>query len=428
MKIIQFVLGLLAIFSPAGSAQQNHIVIENAHVRYCVSAVGRNLAFVDCASGIDYLKRDTPSACALVRCNGVDYPATSTVLANGLLTIEFNRVNVKAVLRVEPLDLYIRFAVESVSGDNIESLVFLNIPLTLQGRPDESFGSCALSLNLITRVNQLPALQTSLQASCYDKFGMEGAKVAIVAMPMMNMLTALKQVLTDADEMPHCTVAGPWANDVPFNHGSYLFNFGSLTESNVDEWIAMAKNLGVTQIDHHGGRSFFRFGDFVLNQRKWPKGWDTYRSIVKRLHDAGIGSIFHTYAFFIDKQSKYVTPVPDKRLDAFRTFTLTEAIDPNAAEITANESTLGMSTVTGFFEHNSVILHIGDELISFGAVSQEPPWRFMNIRRGAFGTKTAAHKKGAKARHLKECFGLLVPDPESSLLAEIARNHADIVS
>ena len=27
----------------------------------------------------------------------------------------------------------------------------------------------------------------------------------------------------------------------------------------------------------------------------------------------------------------------------------------------------GMSTVTGFFEHNSVILHIGDELITFGA-------------------------------------------------------------
>ena len=140
-----------------------------------------------------------------------------------------------------------------MSGDNIESIVFLNVPLTLQGRPAEPFGACALSLNLITRVDQLPALQTNLRASCYGKFGMEGAKVAIVGMPMPGMLEALKQVLTDADEMPHCTVAGPWARDVPFNHGSYLFNFGSLTESNVDEWIAMARNLGVTQIDNHGG-------------------------------------------------------------------------------------------------------------------------------------------------------------------------------
>ncbi len=428
MKAIYVVFGLIAVLSSVSNAQQNLIVIENAHVRYTISSEGKNLAFVDHVSGVDYLKSDTLSACALVRCNGVEYPATSVLLVDGRLTIEFSEANVKAVLHVESRDLYIRLALESVSGDNIESLVFLNIPLTLKGRPDESFGSCALSLNLITRVSQLPVLQTSLRASCYDKFGMEGAKVAIVAMPMDKMLTVLRQVLTDADEMPHCTVAGPWAHDVPFNHGSYLFNFGSLTESNVDEWIAMAKKLGVTQIDHHGGGKFFRFGDFVLNRQKWPKGWDTYRSIVKRLHDAGIGSIFHTYAFFIDKQSKYVTPVPDKRLDSFRSFTLAEAIDSNVAEITVNESTHGMNTVTGFFEHNSVILHIGDELITFGAVSQEPPWRFTKVKRGAFGTKLAAHKKGAKARQLKECFGLLVPDPESSLLEEIARNHADIVN
>jgi hypothetical protein len=428
MKVIHIVLGLISALSPVSSAQKNLIVIENSHFRYTISSKGKNLAFVDRVSGVDYLKRNTPSPCALVRCNGVEYPAASAVRANNHLTLKFDRVNVKAILNIESLKSYVRFEVESVGGDNIESLVFLNIPLTLQARPTESFGSCALSLNLITHVNQLPALQTNLWAGCYNKFGMKGAKVAIVAVPTGEILTALRQVLIDADEMPHCTVAGPWAHDIPFNHGSYLFNFGALTESNVDEWIAMARNLGVAQIDHHGGRAFFRFGDFVLNQKKWPQGWDTYRSIVKRLHDAGIGSIFHTYAFFIDKQSKYVTPVPDKRLDAFRIFTLAEAVGPDAVEITVNESTNGMSTVTGFFEHNSVILHIDNELITFGAVSKEPPWRFTKVKRGAFGTRPAAHKKTAKARHLKECFGLLVPDPESSLLEEIARNHADIVN
>jgi hypothetical protein len=428
MKTVSVGLSILVIYVSAGFAQQGPIVIENAHVRYTISAEGRNLAFIDRSTGVDYLKRDTLSICALVRRNGVEHPATSAFLANARLTIEFDKANARAVLRVESRDSYIYIAVESVSGDNVESVVFLNVPLSLNGRPDEPFGSCALSLNLITRVNQLPVLQTSLQASCYAKFGMEGAKVAIVAMPMEKMSAALKQVLTDADEMPHCTVAGPWARDIPFNHGSYLFNFGSLTDSNVDEWIAMAKKLGVTQIDHHGGSKFFRFGDFTLNPEKWPTGWDTYRGIVKRLHDAGIGSIFHTYAFFIDKQSKYVSPVPDKRLDAFRSFTLAEDVNADATEITVDESTQGMSTVTGFFEHNSVILHIGDELVTFGEVSQEPPWRFTKVQRGAFGTKAAAHKKGVKARHLKECFGLLVPDPESSLFEEIAKNHAEIVN
>jgi len=422
------VLGIFVACSPLGYAQQSPVVIENAHLRYTISAEGQNLTFIDRATGVDYLKRDTQSVCASVRCNGVEYPATSASLVNGRLTIEFDRTNAKAVLHVEPENSYIRLSVESVSGDNVESLLFLNVPLTLHGRPQEQFASCALSLNLITRVDRLPALQTSLQASCYTKFGMKGAKVAIVAAQMEKILPALRQVLTDTDEMPHCTVAGPWARDIPFNHGSYLFNFGTLTDSNVDEWIVMAGKLGVTQIDHHGGSSFFRFGDFTLNPGKWTEGWDTYRGIVKRLHDAGIGSIFHTYAFFIDKKSKYVTPVPDRRLDAFRTFTLAEGIAADTKEITVNETTQGMSTVTGFFEHNSIILHIGDELVTFGAVSQQHPWRFTKVQRGALGTRAAAHKKGTKARHLKECFGLLVPNPESSLFEEIAGNHAEIVN
>jgi hypothetical protein len=267
-----------------------------------------------------------------------------------------------------------------------------------------------------------------LRASCEKKFGLVGAKVAIVGAPMARMLPALQETLASSSELPVCKVAGPWAREVAFNHGSYLFNFGSLTETNVEDWIEMTRTLGFTQIDNHGGGKFFRFGDMELNREKWPDGWESWRRIVARLHKEGIGSIFHTYAFFIDKQSKYVTPVPDPRLDAFRTFTLAEPLDADATEIAVNESTAGTSTVTGFFEHNSIVLHIGDELVTFGGAGKEAPWRFTGVKRGAFATKAAAHDKGAKARHLKECFGLFVPNPESSLFEEIAANHADVVN
>jgi hypothetical protein len=428
MRTARIILAILVISGTHAGAQQKPVVIENSHVRYIISEDGKNLAFLDRATNTDYLRRETSSSCALLRRNGKEYPATSASFSNGRLVLQFAETEVEVYLRLESRNSYIRVTIESVKGGQADSVKFLNIPLTLNGRPDESFGSCALSLNLITRVDQLPALQTQLQASCHSKFGIDGGKVAIVAMPMEKMLSALKEVLTEADEMPRCPVAGPWAHDVPFNHGSYLFNFGSLTESNVDEWTAMARSLGVTQIDNHGGGGFFRFGDFALNRAKWPQGWETYQRIVSRLHDAGIGSIFHTYAFFIDKRSKYVTPLPDKRLDAFRTFSLAETIGPDDAEISVNEPTQGMSTITGFFEHNSVVLHIDDELVTFGAVSQKPPWRFTQVKRGALGTKPASHQKGTKARHLKECFGLFVPNPESTLFEEIAENHAEIVN
>lgn len=405
------------------------VVLENAHVRYIIAPDGQNASFVDLATGTDYLKTGASTPCAFVQRLGREHAATSATRRGGLLVLRFEGTEVEVALRVESRPSYLRLTVEAIQPADIEWLAFLNVPLTLQGKPAESFGACALSLNLGTRVDQLPALQTALRAECYPKFGMVGAKVGIVAAPMARMNEALKATLHEADELPSCPVAGPWAREIPFNRGSYLFNFGSLTEATAEDWIAMARRLGVTQIDHHGGGTgFFRFGDFALNEEKWPQGWQTYAGIVARLHEAGIGSIFHTYAFFIDKQSKYVTPVPDPRLDAFRTFTLAEAVSADATELRVNESTAGMNTITGFFEHNSVLLHIDDELVTFGAVSQAPPWRFTGLQRGAHGTRPAAHAAATKVRHLKECFGLLVPDVESSLFLEIAANHADIVN
>jgi len=404
------------------------LVLENALFRYVISSDARNVAFVDRATGADYLRAAGPSACALIRAQGREQVATAATLDQGRLTLQFGTNGVKAVLRTEVHPSFVTLAVESVTGEGVDSLTFLNIPLTLKGSPDEAFGACALSLNLTTRVDALPALQRELRASCDRRFGLLGARAAIVGAPMARMLPVLQETLTGASELPVCKVAGPWAREVPFNHGSYLFNFGSLTETNVNDWIEMAHSLGFTQIDNHGGGGFFRFGSMELNRQKWPDGWESWRRIVAQLHAAGIGSIFHTYAFFIDKQSKYVTPVPDPRLDAFRAFTLAEPLSTNATEIPVKEPTAGLTTVTGFFEFNSVVLHIGDELVTFSGVSQQAPWRFTGVKRGALGTKAVAHEQGAKARHLKECFGLFVPDVESSLFEEIAANHAEVVN
>lgn len=417
---------LVGLCGHAGlAAVEDSVILENPRLRYAISAVGQNLEFVDRASGSNYLRAGVP--CALARLDGKELAATAAAYSNGLLTIGLGGGQAEAVIGVEPRPEFIRLTVKSVRPQ-LESLVFLNVPLSLSGRPAEPFGACALSLNLQTRVDHLPALQSELRASCYAKFGLTGSSVAIVAAPMPAMLPALQQALLQASELPLCKVAGPWAREIPFNHGSYLFNFGTLTESNVTDWIEMVRSVGFTQIDNHGGsENFFTFGEFALNRNKWPDGWDSFKRIVSRLHEAGIGSIFHTYAFFIDKQSKYVQPVPDPRLDAFRSFTLAEDLSADAKEVPVVESTAAISTITGFFEHNSVVLHVGDELILFGGATKEPPWRFTRVQRGALGTKATVHARGDRARHLKECFGLFVPDVESTLFTEIAARHAEIV-
>ena len=419
---------MLIIALGTGCGKQSSVTIETETFTYIIGRDGENLQFIYKSDGVDYLDHEKKSYCAQVYAGDIQYDASSVSFDGSRLTVDFDELNVSAVIETTVHTRYVDWKVVSVSGDSIESLVFLNCPLTLKAKPEDPFAACAFALNTYTQVSQLPVLQNHLWAACHTRFGTDGAHIALIGTSQEDILPEIRAIVSQSKDLPYNKVAGAWADEIPFNHGSYLFNFGTLTEENADDWIDMAHSLGFNQIDNHGGGTrFFRFGDFHLNEEKWPRGWDNMKNIVARLHDAGIGSILHTYAFFIDKQSEYVTPVPHPQLDAFRSFTLAEPIGPGDTEIKVDESTADVSTITGFFERNSVTLHIGDELITFSGFTKEPPYIFTGCSRGAHGTGISSHPKGSEARHLKECFGLFVPDCESELFVEIAARHAEII-
>jgi len=429
MLIECFVITLIFVIAQFSIAfANNKVILENKDFRYVINDDGKNLHFIDKHEEVDYCDQSPNSSCASIKKDGKKFKPSSVSYDKNQLKLEFDDAGVNVIIQTIVENHHIFFEVISVEGEDIESLTFLNIPLTLKGKPDEPFAACALSLNIYTHVAQLPALQTKLWAACYERFGLVGAKAAIIGVPQSQILPTIKEILTNAEEIPHSNVGGPWAKDLPINYGSYLFNFGTLTEETVEDWSKMVKMLGFNQIDNHGGGSrFFRFGDFHLNREKWQEGWDSFKNINAKLHEAGIASIFHTYCFFIDKQSKYVTPIPHPQLGAFGSFTLAKPLSSDTTEIEVVESTADVSNITGFFVRNSVTLHIEDELITFSDVTKEPPYKFIGCKRGAYGTTAQEHSKDTKARHLKECFGLFVPDPEFELFEEIARRHAEIV-
>jgi hypothetical protein len=119
-----------------------------------------------------------------------------------------------------------------------------------------------------------------------------------------------------------------------------------------------------------------------------------------------------------------VTPAPDPRLGKDATFTLAAPLGAKDTSVRVAESTEGMSAITGFFVRNSVTLQVDDELITYTGVCNEPPG-FAGCQRGAWGTRPAAHAAGTRAHHLKECFGLFVPDGDSTLLSEVAAKTAE---
>lgn len=403
------------------------VKIETKSFRYEIGKDGKNIAFYDKRNKTDYLKSDDSSYCASVKLRDQLVHASKVeALGSDELKIWFGTDSIYVRLGIERKNDYLVLEVLEAEG-GLSELNFLNIPLNLNGMPDEPFAGCVLALNPFTHVRQLPALQTHLWANAYQRFNLTGAKVAILGTHPDNMLLLIQTVLKEHADLPVSEKGGAWARENKEGYGSYIMSFGGVTEETVDSWIEMCKNLGFNQIDHHGG-GFFNFGELKIDSVTYPNGWADFRTVNRKLKEAGISSIFHTYAYFIDKNSKYVKPVLHPDLGYFRSFTLAKPIGENDTEIEVNESTAEVSTIIGFFVRNSVSLNIGGELVEFSGVTKEAPYKFTGCKRGAFGTVRKKHPANEKAYHLKEVYGRFIPDPDTELFREIARKTAEVVN
>src|SRR3989304_1071312 len=108
---------LVVTGSPASfGAAVNPIVFENADFRYVIGTKGRKAAFVDRATGRDYLRTNEPSPCALAWAQGKPHSATAATLADGRLTLRFGESGLTAVLKTEIRPSCVLLSVESVRG------------------------------------------------------------------------------------------------------------------------------------------------------------------------------------------------------------------------------------------------------------------------------------------------------------------------
>jgi len=423
-------LALAAVLGTGGAgvcAEASHpVTIENQSVKYVIEADGSNAAFIDKQSGKDYATHQPGAKFARLKRAGKEYAASRASYADGRLKVLFGESGITAVIGVVTEKRYFTFETLSVSDATVDEMVFLDVPLSCQGSLADEFQACALALNIKTDINDLPGPSRRLLASSFSRPGLVGAKAAILGCPRGELRNVMKEAVRAAKDLPQTDRGGPWALDATANRGSYLIDYpGSIAETNVEKWIATAKGIGAKQIDFHTGHTL-RFGDYEPDPKLYPKGLDSLKAVIDKLHAAGIAAGLHTYAFFVAKDSRWVTPVPDKRLGKDATFTLTSALTETDRTVTVAETTKEMSTLTGFQVRNSVTLQIDDELITYSSINKDPPYAFAGCQRGAHGTKVTRHEASAKVHHLKECFGLFTPDGDSTLFDEVADRTAEV--
>ena len=395
------------------------VKLENEFFSFEIDGRARCTALVDKRTGEDLIEKPRPLASITI--NGKVIRRTACSYENGRLSLRFGKSAATAVVGLTARDDYIVFEVLSVEADGADNLTFLTLELppakyasaTSGLVADDDFGVCVRALNPQTQVT-LGGRPPMLRAVGHGKYGLVGAKAALVVCPTADMRTALQEMVR-AEGVPRSPLGGPWALEAEGNRGSYLF--ASVSESNVDRWIDLARRGGFTHIHLSGwSRSL---GHYEPNTSLFPNGLDGMKAVVRKIHDAGLKAGMHTLTGCIATNDPWVTPVPDKRLAPDATYALAADMDEGSDAILTVETPGSHDTIWSYAGSGNVI-RIGEELIHYAAISRDPPYGFLNCTRGAFGTTVASHSKGAPADHLLQRYLAFYPDEGSTLVDEVA--------
>jgi hypothetical protein len=122
-----------------------------------------------------------------------------------------------------------------------------------------------------------------------------------------------------------------------------------------------------------------------------------------------------------------VTPVPDRRLAVVGTSVVTQDMTQGQTEIPVASPDF----FNQFKSNHLKTVRIGDELIQYGRISEQAPWKLLDCQRGVFGTSASAHARGETISKLADhAYKVFLTNPElgvemSSRIAELF-NYCDL--
>lgn len=262
-----------------------------------------------------------------------------------------------------------------------------------------------------------------MQAGVDEKVKLTGTGAALITCSKDNLLDKVAIVEEDYN-LPH----GVASRRHDLYSASYYWTAG-VTPVNVDEHIQYAKQGGFrTMMIYYpsfmAGSGYRKIGNYDDWRPEYPDGKEDLRAMLAKIKGAGITPGVHFLHSHIGRDSKYVTPIPDHRLNLLRIFTLSEPLGRNDTTVYVEQNPAN-STMA----RNRRVLKIGTELISYEGYTTTPPYAFTGCVRGIDETTINAQPAGYM-------FGLLdvsefggtsvYIDQNSDLQDEIAAEIADI--
>lgn len=410
------------------------VTFQTNFLRYSISSEGKNVEFTDISTGRNYVAEGYCGK--LVDHEMKEHLPVAVAFRAPHLEVTYSN-GIAAVIAVAEHAEYLTFQLVSVTSDTFYSISVVDVEVGIDYDNEPSFVASCMSMTLGTRMEEYPGQNKKLYAEAFPHIGLtktlrsdHPAKAAIIGAPEPLLRQMMKNVIEEIPdgELPKSKTGGPYGCEIGLGKCTYTILGSPVTMDNIDEVITAMKKFGIKQANLHQG-AMYRQGDFQVSEKAYPGGKEQFKAVIKRFHDEGMIVGLHTYTFFLAHAaslSVYTTPIPHPDLDTLHEFTLADDLDETSIEVIVNEALHDMDTSTGFHSQNTLILWVDDELVRFTGISDTAPYSFTGCERGAFGTKAAVHRKGARVGHLKSYFGgYLAPKKHSALFYEIARNTAE---
>lgn len=165
-------------------------------------------------------------------------------------------------------------------------------------------------------------------------------------------------------------------------------------------------------------------GDYEWDKSVCPNGKNDLSEMLNSVEAEGIIPGVQFLHTFIGLDSRYVTPVPDHRLNLLRHYTLAAPLSKNDSIIYIEQNPEGTTMADG-----CRMLKLGTELISFREYTTVPPYRFIGCQRGVEETTVNSQPEGYIFGLLDVCeYGArsVYLDQNSDLQDEIAVKLANI--
>lgn len=234
-----------------------------------------------------------------------------------------------------------------------------------------------------------------------------GSSVALLACPdSVGLRTIEKIVLKEG--LPHPEIDGQWIKDPKAYRPDIAWHGAH------DSLITYAHQLAIKGVQDEGWGEYYpnpqnRWTNRKINFNKAaPMNIPEYGALMKK---NGIRYGLHTLCEFLQPDNNSdVAPVPSDSLAIMQRTLITKDISDQDTVITVADRAY-FNEYGGWEGNHTNVLKIGKELIEYNGITESKPYTFLHIKRGLYGTKRGAFKKGTTIVKLQpNCYRGFAPD------------------